>query len=94
MFYFTMLRLTRRALLQRSRTLLEKKFESHSSGVTPGVDNSMTGKLKAEMKKMLRIQLFLIPICVIVMVFMFPTPSEAEEKRMREEYERNAGWKT
>ncbi|KPA82368.1 hypothetical protein ABB37_03452 [Leptomonas pyrrhocoris] len=88
-----MLCLTRRALLQRSRTGLEK-FQSHSSGATPGVDSSMSGKIKTEMKKMLKIQLFLIPICVIVMVFMFPTPSEAEERRMREEYERNAGWKT
>jgi hypothetical protein len=89
-----MLCLTRRSLLRRSRTLLAERFESHSSGAVPGVDNSLSGKVKSEMKKMLKIQLVLIPICVIVMVFMFPTPSEAEEKRMREEYERNAGWKT
>lgn len=88
-----MLCLTRRALMQRSRVVLQK-FESHSSGTAPNVDNSVKGKLKEEMKKMLRIQLVLIPVCIIVMVFMFPAPSPEEEKRMREEYDRNAGWKT
>lgn len=87
-----MIRVTRHALWRPSRRLLEKKFESHSSTVE--ADQSLSSKVKTEVKKMLKIQLFLIPVCVAVLVFMFPTPSAEEEKRMRLEYERNAGWKT
>lgn len=90
-----MLALTRQTLmLRRSRAALEKAFESHSANTNPTVDNSIKGKAKAELKKMLRIQLILIPICVVFMVWMYPTPSEADERRMRLEYEQNAGWKT
>ncbi|GET92358.1 hypothetical protein, conserved [Leishmania tarentolae] len=88
-----MLCLTRRALMQRSRTLLEN-FKSHSAAGNPTTDTSVTGKVKAELKKMIKIQLVLIPICVVVMVWMYPTPTEEDERRMRLEYERNAGWKT
>lgn len=88
-----MLRCTRMFLAPSTRRLLQRKFESHS-GAPPNTDNSVMGKVKAEAKKMLKIQLFLVPICVVVLVFAFPTPSAEEEKRMREEYEQNAGWKT
>ncbi|KAG5467933.1 hypothetical protein LSCM4_01019 [Leishmania orientalis] len=89
-----MLCLTRRALMQRSQAIWEKKFSSHSSGANPATDTSVAGKVKAELKKMIKIQLVLIPICVVFMVWMYPTPTEEDERRMRLEYERNAGWKT
>ncbi|CAG9582169.1 conserved hypothetical protein [Leishmania major strain Friedlin] len=89
-----MLCLTRRALMERSRTMLETNFKSHSAAANPATDSSVTGKVKAELKKMIKIQLVLIPICVVFMVWMYPTPTEEDERRMRLEYERNAGWKT
>ncbi|KAK7196296.1 hypothetical protein NESM_000565700 [Novymonas esmeraldas] len=89
-----MLCYTRRALLQRSRAVLEQKFESHSAGVDPTAQTTVTGKLKTEIKKMIKIQLFLIPIGVFFMMWMYPAPTEEQERKMRIEYEQNAGWKT
>ncbi|CCW60689.1 unnamed protein product [Phytomonas sp. EM1] len=79
----------------QTRVLLNNAIPSVSSKkVAPGSDNSLIGKLKTESKKILKIQLFLIPVCALVMIFMFPTPSPEEEQRMWLEYEKNAGWKT
>jgi hypothetical protein len=54
----------------------------------------MMSKMKAEMWKMLKIQMALVPIVAVVLIFFFPPPSAEEEKKMRIEYEQNAGWKT
>ncbi|CAM38596.1 conserved hypothetical protein [Leishmania braziliensis MHOM/BR/75/M2904] len=89
-----MLCFTRRALMRRSQRALEQKFKSHCGSTNPATDTSVAGKVKAELKKMIKIQLVLIPICVVLMVWMYPTPTEEDERRMRLEYERNAGWKT
>lgn len=55
---------------------------------------SIKDKLKSELKKMIKIQLFLIPIACVLVFWIFPPPSPEEEKRLRIEYEKNAGWKT
>ncbi|CCW66500.1 unnamed protein product [Phytomonas sp. Hart1] len=82
-------------LSRQTRVLLNNAIPSVSSKkVPPGSDNSLLGKLKTESKKVLKIQLFLVPVCALGMIFIFPTPSPEEEQRMRLEYEKNAGWKT
>ncbi len=54
----------------------------------------MFDKVKAETKKMLKIQLVLIPVSAVILFWLFPPPSPEDEKRLRLEYEKNAGWKT
>lgn len=91
-----MFAISRRRSMHTTRAVWEK-FESHSASngnPVAGNDKSLMSKVKAEAKKMLKIQLALVPVCVLVLVFVFPTPSPEEEKRMRIEYEKNAGWKT
>lgn len=81
--------------MRRSKWLLESgsTYVSHSENKS-GSPSSLKGKLMAEVKKMIKIQLVLIPVVACVLVFMYPIPSENEEKRMRLEYEQHAGWKT
>ena len=51
-------------------------------------------KAKSEGKKLLKMQLALIPLCAIVLFWMYPPLSAEEEKKRRIEYERSAGWKS
>lgn len=76
-----------RGFLIPTRRLLSA---SHSAPVKETVKD----KLKAELKKMIKIQLFLIPVACVIVFWLFPPPSPEEEKRLRIEYEKNAGWKT
>ncbi|KAF8303003.1 hypothetical protein TcBrA4_0050070 [Trypanosoma cruzi] len=78
-------------MFRRSLRGLQKAFESHTTTLE---DKSFKGKAKSELKKLLKIQLVLIPIVVAWVMFAFPHPSIEEEKRLRAEYEKNAGWKT
>ncbi|KEG14145.1 hypothetical protein DQ04_00601120 [Trypanosoma grayi] len=78
-------------MFRYSRFALQKAFESHTTSVE---DKSFKGKAKGELKKLLKIQLILVPIVVVWVMIMFPHPSAEEEKRLRAEYEKNAGWKT
>lgn len=73
-------------------------FQSHSNAtpIGSGKDGKETiiDKVKAEGKKMLKIQLVLIPVSAVLLFWLFPPPSPEEERRLRAEYEKNAGWKT
>ncbi|AAZ10768.1 uncharacterized protein TEOVI_000874400 [Trypanosoma equiperdum] len=74
-----------------SRRMLTGGFEGHK----PGMENkSLKDKAKGELIKMLKIQLVLVPLVVGWVMIMYPQPSPEEEKRLRAEYEKNAGWKT
>lgn len=79
----------------RCRVLLSSgsTYVSHSATKSTA-PSSMKGKVLLELKKMIKIQLVLIPVVACVLVVMYPIPSESEEKRMRLEYEQHAGWKT
>lgn len=80
------------------RRVPRRLFQSHSTAVPTGSGKdgkeTLTDKLKSEAKKMLKIQLVLVPVSVVILFWMFPTPSADEERRLRTEYEKNAGWKT
>nr|CCC47483.1 conserved hypothetical protein [Trypanosoma vivax Y486] len=78
-------------MLRCSRFALKNAFESHTA---PLEEKGLKAKVKGELVKMFKIQLVLVPVVVAWVMFMYPQPSPEEEKRLRTEYERNAGWKT
>lgn len=82
-------------LVQRTLALRsgEAQFVSHSAS-SSGAPKTLKQKALVEVKKMLKIQLVLLPVLTIILLLMYPVPSEAEEKKMRLEYEEHAGWKT
>ena len=62
------------------------------AGGTEG--EGLKAKAKKEVVKMLKMQLILMPIMFLAMLWMYPPVNKQEEKRLREQYERSAGWKT
>ncbi|CUG51610.1 membrane-associated protein, putative [Bodo saltans] len=80
------------------RAAPRRLFQSHSTAppVGTGKDGkeTITDKVKNEIKKMLKIQIVLIPVACVLLFWLFPPPSPEEERRLRMEYEKNAGWKT
>ena len=73
-------------------------FESHSvkvkTGSGEGGKETIMDKVKSELKKVLKMQLVLIPVGAVVLFWIYPPPSPDEERRLIAEYEKNAGWKT
>ena len=41
---------------------------------------------------MIRMQLVIVPVALGIMLYMNPPLSEEEKKKMREKYQRKAGW--
>lgn len=68
--------------------------ESPRFSGTPEAGESKMDKLKKEMIKMLKLQLILVPVTFCAMLWMYPPVSKDEEKKLRERYEKSAGWKT
>ena len=60
----------------------------------PGEPQTFKDKARKELKTVLKMQLVLMPIMFLGMMWMYPPVNKAEEKRLREQYERSAGWKT
>mmetsp|Transcript_33891 Transcript_33891/g.46409 ORF Transcript_33891/g.46409 Transcript_33891/m.46409 type:complete len:83 (+) Transcript_33891:56-304(+) len=56
------------------------------------IDESTWNKIKLEGKKMIRMQLVIVPVALGIMLYMNPPLSEEEKKKMREKYQRKAGW--
>ncbi len=80
-------------MMRTSRCLWQAAAAATTAG-QPSAAAPAVSKLKAEMWKMMKIQLALMPIVAFILIVFFPPPSVEEEKRMRIEYEKNAGWKT
>lgn len=80
-------------MFRRSGYVLTAVNKANSNGAEAAVSGA-TSKFKAEIKKMFMMQLVLVPVGVGVLLFLYPIPSAEEDKKLREEYNRNAGWKT
>jgi hypothetical protein len=79
----------------RSSLIANARFQSvTSAGAQAEAEGTVTGKIKTEGKKVLRMYLFIMPLMFFGLWYMYPPPSKEEEARMRREYEKHAGWKT
>ena len=72
--------------------LQQSRFQSHSQ--PPGGKESVTQKTKNEAFKMLKMQMVLVPVVAVGMLWMYPPMSAEDERKAREAYEKNAGWKS
>jgi hypothetical protein len=69
---------------------------SASSAATPAADaeGSIWQKVKKELIKVLKMQLVLFPVAFGITLWMYPPLSDKEEQKLKEKYEKSAGWKT
>lgn len=64
---------------------------SHSAPLQP---QGTWDKVKAEMKKTLKVQLVLVPVGVALLLWLNPPLTAEQEHKMRKQYEKNSGWKS
>lgn len=84
-------------MLRRTGYVLTKATKAAPTAAASGAEATVNGaksKLKAEIKKMFMMQLVLVPVGVLLLLWLYPPPSAEQDKKLREEYNKNAGWKT
>lgn len=84
----------RKAGLRLNTTASASSTTAAAAAAAGSLTKKPLERLKSEFMKMLKIQLALVPICAIFVFVVFPPPSKDEERKMRELYEKTAGWKT
>lgn len=84
-------------MLRRTGYILAASKKGGAAKPATGAEAAVSGatsKFKAELKKMFMMQLVLVPVGVLVLLWLYPPPSAEQDKKLREEYNKNAGWKT